>query len=106
MNIFSSQNGNVLVWTNNLTVSQFQYGEVKYPTLDLKVLDTDYTNYVVWHVCDTSSPNSPYEKVATATRSLTVNAKYVALMNQIIANQIGIDPNLMQPLPRTLCQYM
>lgn len=85
--------------------SLFKTGEINLTGNKIQVLDTDYTNYVVWHVCYTQSGGgSSYETITTATRDLLVKAKYVALMNDIISRQVGVDPTLAQPMIRLNCK--
>lgn len=68
-----SKNGTIkAVLQNQFPISQFQTGEFKVPGFDLKVVDTDYKSYILWHACisDPSSGVDLFERIVVATRSL------------------------------------
>lgn len=71
--MFLRRNGSVETRYIQFPGDQFRTGRVILEglvTLDLKVIDTDYTNYIIWHACRRNpQTGAENERIVVATRS-------------------------------------
>jgi hypothetical protein len=84
-----------------------QTGQMTLPgILIFKVINTDYDKYAVFHVCDISKPDEPYDKIVTALRSpseIYVDPISFGLMAWDLIDKIGINPMLIPLAGRSQC---
>lgn len=99
---YHSKNGTVATqFKNQFPISQFQTGEINVPGLDLKVVDTDYTSYILWHACysDTKT-GTEFERIVVATRSIApVSRNQDAIYDSLISQKIFNNNNNQYPIP-------
>lgn len=70
--------------TTSIPKAKFQNGEILVPgAFDIKVIDTDYTNYAILHNCNKKIPSLPFEQVQVAVRSSGINYNDTNVLNKI-----------------------
>lgn len=91
---FFSPDGTQSVYTIPLSLTDLQNGQMKFSINgqnDVRIVSTDYTNYVIWYNCGVSSDGKSFERVEVALRSSSsISPK---IMNTIIGklNSIGFN---------------
>lgn len=73
---------------------------------DVRIVSTDYTNYVIWYNCATSPSGEQFDKIEVAVRSSSsINA---SLMKTIVAEltKLGFEICEVGFVGRANCRYI